>query len=119
MPWSTEQDKALTALIEIIKPPSIMALPHWEALFPLHNDPGELGAGAALTQDIRGSENVIGYASHRWSKAGAKLAATELEVMAVLWAIKHYRSYLWGRKFVLFIKSSPVCVQTDGVRCRP
>ena len=106
VPWGAEQDKALRALIEFLTSPLILALPNWEVIFRLHTDASELGAGAALTQETRGAERVIGYASHRWSRTDAKRSATEREVMAVLWAIQHHRPYLWGRKFVLITDCS-------------
>ena len=99
VPWGEEQDKALAALIEILKSPPILALSNWGAKFQLHTDASELGAGAALTQDVRGTERVIGYSSHRWSRADARRSATEREVMVVLWAIEQHRPYLWGKKF--------------------
>ena len=99
--WGAEQDKALKALIEFLTSPPILALLDWEATFQLHTDTSELGAGAALTQDIRETERVIGYASHRWSRADAKRSAAEREVMAVLRDIQRHRSYLWRMKFVL------------------
>ena len=77
MPWGAKQGKALKALIELLTSPPILALPDWEGTFQLHTDTSELGAGAALTQDIRGTEHAIGYASHRWSRADAKRSATE------------------------------------------
>lgn len=101
MPWGEEQDKDLVAFIEILKPPPTMALPDREMQFQLHTDASDLSAGAALTQDVRGAERVIGYYSHRWSKAGTKRSATERGVTAVLWAIEQHRQYLWGRKFLL------------------
>ena len=59
VPWGAEQDKALKAPIEFLTTPPILALPNWEATFRLHTDASELGAGAALTQDTRGTEQVL------------------------------------------------------------
>ena len=106
MPWGVDEDKALKALIELPTSPLILALPYWETTFQLHTGASELGAGAALTQVTRGKERAIGYASHRFSRTDAKRSATEREVMAVLWAIQHFRPYLWRRKFVLFTNCS-------------
>ena len=75
--WGGEQDEALKALIEILTCPPILALPDWEPRFQLHTDASELGARAALTQNTRGTQRVIGYESPRWSRADAKRSATE------------------------------------------
>lgn len=66
----------------------------------LHTDVSEMDAGAVLTQIHEGYEQVIAYASHRSSRPG-KRAATQHELMAVLWAMGHFRSYLWARQLTL------------------
>lgn len=68
-------------------------------MFWLYTDVSELGAAAVLSQDTSGSERVIGYATHRRSKAGAKCFTTEEEVIAVF--EHHRRPYLSGRKLIL------------------
>ena len=84
VPWDEDQDQALVALIEIFASPPILALPNWEAPFQLHTDASDLGAGARLMQEVRGTENVIVYLSHRWLTVDTRRSATERNVMAVL-----------------------------------
>ena len=94
VPWGEEQDKAVAALTEILTWPPILALPDWGAHFQLDTDASELGA--ALTQNVRGTERGIEYSSHRWSRADARQSATERDIMEVLWTIEQHRPYLWG-----------------------
>ena len=49
-----------------------------------HTNASELNDEAALTQDTRGAERVVGYASYRRSRMDDKRLVTEREVMAVL-----------------------------------
>ena len=100
--------QGLAALVRILTSPPILALPDWGLPFRLHTDASELGTGAALTQNIRGAERVIGYSSHCWSRGDAKRSLTEREIMAVLWAIKQHRPYLWGKRCVLITDCSDI-----------
>ena len=104
--WGEEQDKALAALILALTSSPILTVPDWDKSFQLHTDASELGTGAVLTQIHVGSERVLGYASHRWSRTDARRLPTECEVMAVLWAVDHFRPYVWGRRFALITDCS-------------
>ena len=77
-------------------------MPHWDRPFQLHTDESELGAGAVLTPIHEGSERVLGHACHWWSGTDARRPPTEREAVAVLWAVDHFRPYVWGRRFTLF-----------------
>lgn len=101
VPWGTEQYKALTELKKALTLPPILVLQAWKAPFQIHTDASKWGAGEASTQLIAGSEWVIGYDSHRWSRTDAKRWPTKREVMVLLWAADGHRPYLWGRNFTL------------------
>lgn len=65
MPWCEEQDKAFAVLVRVLPSPPVLSLPDWGSPFPLHTDASELGAGAALTQNIGATERVVGYSNPR------------------------------------------------------
>ena len=104
MPCSKEQDKALAALILALTSPPILAMLHWDKPCQLHTDASELGAGVVITQIRKGSERVL--CSHRWSRADGKRSRTKREVIAVLWAVDHFRPYVWGRRLTLITDCS-------------
>ena len=106
VPWGPAQDEALSQLIHCLTSPPILALPNWSDPFTLHTDASEIGSGAALTQIHHGIERAISFASHRWSVSDAKRAPTEREAAAVLWAVEHFRHYVWGRRFKLITDCS-------------
>lgn len=99
VPWGPAQDEALSQLIHCLTSSPILALPVWKDPFLLHTDASEIGSGAALTQVQQGIERALSFASHRWSVTDAKRSPTEREAAAILWAVEHFRHYLWGRRF--------------------
>lgn len=101
IPWGVAQDEALAQLVHCLSSPPILALPDWDEPFILHTDASETGGGAALTQIQKAIERAIAFASHRWSRTDSRRSPTEREAAAVLWAVEHFRHYLWGRKFTL------------------
>ena len=50
----------------------------------------------------------IAYASRRLNDAEMKYHANELECLAIVWALKKFRSYVYGRRFSVLTDSSAV-----------
>ena len=52
-------------------------------------------------QPVGRGEQTLAFASDHFSKTDSRRGPTERECMAVLWAIKHFRQYVAGRRFTL------------------
>lgn len=64
----------------------------------LHTDASCLGFGAVLVQMINGRQHVVAYFSMRTTDIESRYHSYELETLAVVRAIKHFRHYLYGLK---------------------
>lgn len=67
----------------------------------LHTDASSTGYGAILMQKRNEKLHVVAYYSKCTTKAEAKYHSYELETLAVVNSIKHFRQYLHGRKFIV------------------
>ena len=59
------------------------------------------GIGCALKQETPDGWATISYASRFLNSCENKYSVNELELLAVVWAIEHFKYYLYGRKFTL------------------
>ena len=53
--------------------------------------------------DNEGREKVVAYHGRRLNKAERNYMVTEIELLAAVDSIKHWRAYLWGRTFKLVV----------------
>ena len=102
---SEECQSAMRALIKSITDEPVMAPPRFDREFILKTDAANTeGLGGVLSQvDDEGHERVIAYYGRSLRKAEKNYTVTEIELLAALESIKHWRPYLWGRQFRLVI----------------
>ena len=79
--------------------------PRFDREFILKTDAANTaGIGGVLSQrDDDGHERVVAYYGRRLKDAETRYTVTEIELLAVVASIKHWRPYLWGRKFHLVV----------------
>ncbi len=106
--WSEEAQEAFNTLKEKFSKFPIMRRPDFSKVFILHTDWSALGIGAIFGQlDEEGKEYVIAYAS-RSNKAESNYSSYEGECFVVVWAVIHFRPYLYGTNFILYTDHQPI-----------
>ena len=97
--WSSDCDAAFLQLKERLVTSPILGYPVFNLM--VDTDASGDGLGAVLSHYISGVERVIAFASKSLCKAERKYCATRREMLALVWAIKHFRPYLYGRRFTV------------------
>ncbi|KAK4411894.1 Retrovirus-related Pol polyprotein from transposon.6 [Sesamum angolense] len=76
--------------------------PDWSTPFEIMCDASNYAVGAVLGQKIEKTHHVIYYASKTLDAAQCNYSTTEKELLAIVFALDKFRSYLLGSKIVVF-----------------
>ena len=87
----------------------MLAFPDFDRNFVLETDASVLGLGAILSQiQEDGNLHPLAYASRSLSKSEKNYSATDLETLAVVWAVTHFRYYLYGHQVTIYTDHTAV-----------
>jgi hypothetical protein len=95
--WNDDAAAAFQALKTAVTSAPILALPNFTRPFVVECDASTYGFGALLLQD----KHPIAYFSRPIAPRHHSLAAYERELIGLVQAIRHCRSYLWGRRLTV------------------
>lgn len=97
--WTHVHEEARQKIIHhLISTPTLMIFQEGEPI-ELFTDASGVGFGAILIQIVNGRQHVVAYFSMRTTDTESRYHSNELETLAVVRAIKHFRHFLYGRKF--------------------
>ena len=75
----------------------------------METDASGVGLGAILAQEQQdGTVRPIAYGSRTLQQHEKKYGATEFEALGVVWAMKHFRHYLYGHRCHVFTDHEPL-----------
>jgi hypothetical protein len=80
----------------------ILQAPEWTSPFELMCDASDYAVGAVLGQKEGRAHHVIHYASMTLNGAQRNYSTTEKELLAVVFALEKFRSYLLGTKVIVY-----------------
>ena len=80
----------------------IIQPPDWSLPFEIMCDASDFAVGAVLGQNKDKKHHAIAYASKTLTGAQLNYATTEKELLAVVFAIDKFRSYLVGAKVIVY-----------------
>src|SRR5579859_6675998 len=105
-----EQQDAFECLKQCLVSAPILTYPRWDHRFILFTDASTFALEAILSQeDDEENERVIAYASRSLLLAEKNYTATELECLAIVWAIGKFHQYVHGHQFLLVTDHSALC----------
>ena len=79
----------------------ILAHPNDDGQFLLDTDASGVCIGGVLSQVQDGKEHVVAYSSKSLNTAETNYCVTQKELWAVVYHVKHFRYYLYGRHFTI------------------
>ena len=107
--WTSECQEAFSELKQRLIESPVLAYPDFTRGFILETDACVKGLGAILSQKHDdGLTHPVAYASRALSQAEKHYGITELETLAVVWGVTHFRAYLYGHDVVVYTDHSAV-----------
>lgn len=104
----SEFKKSFDTLKKIIASDQILAYPDFSQPFILTTDASDYALGAVLSQKQNGTERPIAFGSRTLNDTETRYATNEKEALAIIWAVKKYKPYLYGQKFTLVTDHKPL-----------
>ena len=108
MEWTNECQEAFETLKRKLTSSPVLLLPDPSKTFVLRTDASSVGIGASLLQDQGEGLQPVAYASKKLSAAETRYHTIEQECLAVVWALRKFYPYLYGREFVLQCDHHPL-----------
>jgi len=93
---------AFEALKKALVSAPIIQPPDWSLPFELMCDASDFAVGAVLGQRKEGKLHAIHYASKTLDQAQMNYSTTEKELLAVVFSIEKFRTYLVGSKVIVY-----------------
>lgn len=106
--WLSHQQEAFEQFKRILTSEPILQFPDFNKPFVLTTDASNYAIGAVLSQGEIGKDLPIAYASRTLSKSEVNYSTTEKELLAIVWGTKHFRPYLFGKKFFIITDHKPL-----------
>jgi hypothetical protein len=99
--WSDECETSFLRLKSILASEPVVAFPDYSLPFIVSPDASDVGLGATLSQNFPDGERVVAYASRALNAAEKNYGSTEKELLGLLYAVSHFKPYLFGTKFTV------------------
>ena len=106
--WGPEQEHAFNTLKRKLISRPILQLPDFSKSFIIQVDASGYGVGAALLQRYQGQLLPVAFASRRLLPREQAYATIEKECLAVVFAVKKFKQYIYGKEFILQTDHQPL-----------
>ena len=106
--WGKQQDSAFKQAKSMLTSPCLLT--HYDPAKPLilACDASPYGVGAVLSHKLGQDEHPIAFASRSLAPAEKNYAQIDKEALAIVFGVKHFHQYLYGRSFTIKSDHKPL-----------
>ena len=107
--WTRDCERAFKEAKTLVTSPTVLT--HYNPSLPvkLACDASPYGIGAVMSHVMDdGSERPIAFASRSLTKAEKNYAQIDKEALSLVWGVKRFNQYLFGREFTLITDHQPL-----------
>jgi transposase InsO family protein len=107
--WGEREQKAFDALKDLLTKDPVLQAPNPDLPYVLQTDASQFGVGAVISQTgPDGKEHPVGYASRKLLPRESRYSTVEKECLAIIWALAHFESLIYGKKVVVQTDHNPL-----------
>lgn len=106
--WSPDCENARQLIINKLTDSPVLRIYNPDLNCELHTDASAVGLGAALLQNESGVVRPVAYFSRRTTDYESRYHSYDLETLAIVEAVEHFRVYLYGVHFTIFTDCNAV-----------
>ena len=106
--WRADQEKAFIEAKQQLALPRLLAHYNVENDVILSCDASPYGVGAVLSQVVNGEEKPVAFASRSLAPAERIYAQIDREGLAVVFGVKKFHQYVYGRRFTIYSDHQPL-----------
>ncbi|CAK9796615.1 Retrovirus-related Pol polyprotein from transposon 17.6 [Anthophora quadrimaculata] len=106
--WEKDQQRAFDTLRTALCSEPLLQYPDFQKQFNITTDASGYALGAVLSQGEIASDKPIAYASRLLQGAEINYSTIEKECLAIIYAVQHFRPYIYGRRFNLITDHRPL-----------
>ncbi|CAB0013442.1 unnamed protein product [Nesidiocoris tenuis] len=107
--WTTEAKKAYNFLKTELSSDRVLTPYNPRLPLVLATDASPVGLGCVLSHIMEdGSERPIAFASKSLNETEKRYPQIDREALAIVWGVKRFFQYLYGRKFIIFTDNKPI-----------
>jgi RNase H-like domain found in reverse transcriptase len=106
--WGGDQEKSFQKVKDAVKSAPVLQLADPAKPYIVTCDASDVGIGAVLEQETENGPHPVAFASRKLSGAEINYPVHERELLAIVYALREWRPYLHGSRFVIKTDHHPL-----------